>query len=476
MILPLQQAVRAALQDTLTTLYGHAAVPATLVIETPPTRALGDLALPCAFELARTLRKAPRAIAQEIVAALPPIAGVDPRRGRRRRLHQRLPRPRRLPAPPPRPRRRRPSATGPRPRPSSSTRRSTRTRPRTSATCATRSSATPSAACCASSARRSRSRTTSTTPASRSPTSWSGSSASRARASTTCARSPPARSSTTTAGISTPGSPSGTPPTRTRLAIRKATLHAIEQGGNPTAEMGAVIAEAIVRCHLRTMARLHIDYDLLSWEGDILRLQFWATAFDILKRNGTVYLQHGRQAEGLLGDGDRRGRRRHRRRRPTAADAPTTTTSAEAEGGPNQREKVIVRSDGTVTYVGKDIANQFWKFGLLGKDFLYRPLRDATRRRDAVGDDARPAARPTHPAFGGAGTVDQRHRHAPVLPAEAAEAGAGHDGASCAGRAVDPLLVRDGGAVAQDGARTRLPGRRRTASRSSRCRAARVSA
>ena len=64
MILPLQQAVRAALQDTLTTLYGHAAVPATLVIETPPTRALGDLALPCAFELARTLRKAPRAIAQ----------------------------------------------------------------------------------------------------------------------------------------------------------------------------------------------------------------------------------------------------------------------------------------------------------------------------------------------------------------------------------------------------------------------------
>ena len=36
------------------------------------------------------------------------------------------------------------------------------------------------------------------------------------------------------------------------------------------------------------------------------------------------------------------------------------------------REKVIVRSNGVVTYVGKDIANQFWKFGLLGRDFHYR--------------------------------------------------------------------------------------------------------
>ena len=58
MILPLQQAVRAALQDTLTTLYGASAVPATIVLETPPSRALGDLATPCAFELARLLRKA----------------------------------------------------------------------------------------------------------------------------------------------------------------------------------------------------------------------------------------------------------------------------------------------------------------------------------------------------------------------------------------------------------------------------------
>ena len=76
MILPLQQAVRAALRDTLATLYGPEAVPATIVLQTPPSRALGDLASPCAFELARALRKPPRAIAQEIVAALPAIAGI----------------------------------------------------------------------------------------------------------------------------------------------------------------------------------------------------------------------------------------------------------------------------------------------------------------------------------------------------------------------------------------------------------------
>ncbi len=57
-------------------------------------------------------------------------------------------------------------------------------------------------------------------------------------------------------------------------------LHAIEDGGNPMAEMGALVADRIVRCHLRTMARMNVDYDLLTWEGDILRLHFWATAFD----------------------------------------------------------------------------------------------------------------------------------------------------------------------------------------------------
>ena len=81
-----------------------------------------------------------------------------------------------------------------------------------------------------------------------------------------------------------------------RLKHRAETLHDIEHGGNEAAAIGAFIAERIVRTHLRTMARMNVDYDLLTWEGDILRLKFWAQAFDVLKASGAVYLQ----SEGRL--------------------------------------------------------------------------------------------------------------------------------------------------------------------------------
>jgi arginyl-tRNA synthetase len=156
---------------------------------------------------------------------------------------------------------------------------------------------------------------------------------------------------------------------KARLKIRSAALHAIEHGGNETAEMARVIADHIVRCHLRTMARMNITYDLLTWEGDILRLQFWAHAFEYLKKTGSVFLQTEGKLKGcwvMKIDDD-------------SAPAEPATASAEAADNPDgdakadeQREKVIVRSDGTVTYVGKDMAYQLWKFGLLGKDFHYR--------------------------------------------------------------------------------------------------------
>ena len=177
---------------------------------------------------------------------------------------------------------------------------------------------------------------------------------------------------------------------KARLAVRQQALHDIEHGGNPGAEMAAFIADAIVRRHLETMRRLHIDYDLLTWEGDILRLRFWAHAFEILKQQGTVYYATEGRLAGCwvmaIDDGE------------SPADGEPDTTDADDEG----REKVIVRSNGTVTYVGKDIAYQFWKFGLLGLDFKYR--RFATRADGATlwattsgRDDAA-----GHPAFGAA--------------------------------------------------------------------------
>jgi arginyl-tRNA synthetase len=139
------------------------------------------------------------------------------------------------------------------------------------------------------------------------------------------------------------------------------------------------------------MARLNVDYDLLTWEGDILRLHFWATAFDQLKARDAVFLRTEGRLSGCwvmpIEDGQ----------------APDTQSGDE---DPEQREKVIVRSNGTVTYVGKDIANQFWKFGLLGRDFAYRVF---TNREDGrplwATTSTRVTGTPTPPAFGRASAV-----------------------------------------------------------------------
>jgi arginyl-tRNA synthetase len=153
---------------------------------------------------------------------------------------------------------------------------------------------------------------------------------------------------------------------QSRLAVRAATLHDLEHGAADVAALGALVVDRIVRAHLKTMARLNVGYDLLTYEGDILRLQFWAHAFETLKAQGAVF----RQTEGKLagcwvmridepsGDGER--------------DREDNDAAA--------REKVIVRSNGVVTYVGKDIANQLWKFGLLGRDFHYRRFTTAADR------------------------------------------------------------------------------------------------
>ena len=216
MILPVHERLRAHLQQS-----ARAAVlprpggeaPA-IPLEYPPTRDLGDLGTPVAFELARRLRKAPRAIAQEIAGsfgtsrgsarvAAAPNGYLNFFLERRGFLMDRLGA--QSDSPRDRAGRRR----------SSSTRRSIRTRPRTSAICAIRRSATRSSACCGFAAFRSRSRTTSTIPASRWPTSSSGSwCSSESRSTRSEIARPSRRASTTTAGTSTRASPSGTRTTR----------------------------------------------------------------------------------------------------------------------------------------------------------------------------------------------------------------------------------------------------------------------
>jgi len=158
---------------------------------------------------------------------------------------------------------------------------------------------------------------------------------------------------------------------KSRLEIRAHALHDLEAGSQPTADMASFVVDRIVRAHLKTMARLNIAYDLLTYEGDILRLQFWARAFEILKAQGAVFLQTEGKLAGCWvmrieeGGASAAGP-------ATEGSTPESPGADTGRGDDEGREKVIVRSNGVVTYVGKDIANQFWKFGLLGRDFNYR--------------------------------------------------------------------------------------------------------
>ena len=185
-----------------------------------------------------------------------------------------------------------------------------------------------------------------------------------------------------------------------RLAHRIETLHAIEGGSNESAEIGAFIADRIVRCHLKTMARLNVDYELLTWEGDILRLKFWAHAFEVMKASGAVYLQ----TEGRLAGCWVMPIQDDPESKPKAQDTEPVETAPPDDGeDTEEREKVIVRSNGVVTYVGKDIAYQFWKLGLLGKDFQYRVF--ASRPAGPLWATCSTDGETTHPPFGGASYV-----------------------------------------------------------------------
>ncbi|HEY6360325.1 MAG TPA: arginine--tRNA ligase [Vicinamibacterales bacterium] len=185
-----------------------------------------------------------------------------------------------------------------------------------------------------------------------------------------------------------------------RLKTRADTLHDIEHGGNENAEIGAFIADRIVRTHLKTMGRMNVDYDLLTWEGDILRLKFWAQAFDVLKAKGAVYLKREGKLAGCWVMPVQEDLDATPDSQPDAAGNAQTEL---AEGAEEEREKVIVRSNGVVTYVGKDIAYQFWKLGLLGKDFHYRIF--TSRPHCPLWATTSNEGETNHPLFGGAAYV-----------------------------------------------------------------------
>ncbi|HEX2271809.1 MAG TPA: arginine--tRNA ligase [Pyrinomonadaceae bacterium] len=170
-----------------------------------------------------------------------------------------------------------------------------------------------------------------------------------------------------------------------KAKLRSDVLHAVEAGDNAVAELADYVATRNVECILDTMERLGIRYDLLARESDILHLHFWERAFSLMKSTGVIrYENEGRHAGCWV----------------MPFESHTGTDEHESD-------KIIVRSNGTVTYTGKDIAYQLWKLGKLGLDFHYEVFR--TYRDGHVlwvtTTDPETKSEHTRPHFGGGVTV-----------------------------------------------------------------------
>ena len=186
---------------------------------------------------------------------------------------------------------------------------------------------------------------------------------------------------------------------KSRLTLRSQTLKDIEEGHGDVARVAEVISNAIVVCQLNTVGRLGIDYDLLSQESEILHLKFWDAAFEMLKARGAIEMATSGKNAGcwimkLPSD-----------KAEVASDGAADAAAAAKEENPEEAEaKIIVRSTGTVTYVGKDIAYHLWKFGLLNRDFYYKPFMKQWNGREVWVTSATPGEKPPG-AFGHASEV-----------------------------------------------------------------------
>ena len=191
-----------------------------------------------------------------------------------------------------------------------------------------------------------------------------------------------------------------------RLKSRQDALHAIERGDNEMAEIAELISTAVLRRHLETMDRLDIEYDFLPRESEILRLHFWDSAFEMMKQKGVLYFETEGKNKGCWV----MTRPLSKKSSPTSAPTegsemghPDSTEPSDEKSGPDEDAKVIVRSNGTVGYVGKDIAYHLWKFGLLGRDFGYLRFHEYPNHHEVW--ISAEHGEPDHPHFGNVAAI-----------------------------------------------------------------------
>ena len=171
-----------------------------------------------------------------------------------------------------------------------------------------------------------------------------------------------------------------------RKQLRLDTLHALETGGNDIAAIAELVSTSVLRRHLETQQRLGIEYDFLPRESEILTLHFWDAARKLMIERGVLYQETEGKNKGCW-------------------VMKRAGTEGAGEEGPDEEAKVIVRSNGTVTYVGKDIAYHLWKFGLLEKDFYYEKFHEYATHTCWSSTGDLQVNDPTHPVFAKADAI-----------------------------------------------------------------------
>jgi arginyl-tRNA synthetase len=168
-----------------------------------------------------------------------------------------------------------------------------------------------------------------------------------------------------------------------KLALRAEAQHAIESGHGAVAEMAEYVAMRNLAALLRTNLRLGIVYDVLPRESEVMQSNFWAEAFEMLKAAGVVhYVEEGRHAGCWVMRAD---------------DAPDDAEDEEAE---HAADKILVKSNGLVTYTGKDIAYHLWKLNRIDRDFEYRRFLAYPDGREVWITTPAGTGEPGHPRFG----------------------------------------------------------------------------
>ena len=126
--------------------------------------------------------------------------------------------------------------------------------------------------------------------------------------------------------------------------IRKNTLKELEDGNSETAAFGDIITRKVLAGQLQTCWNLNVSYDCLNFESQIIRSGLWSKIFEKLKEMRLIEFENeGKNAQCWVIRGDGK-----------------------------EEDKVIVRSNGTATYIAKDIPYAAWKLGLLDDPFHYQ--------------------------------------------------------------------------------------------------------